>query len=313
MNPIETNVPCNLCGADDARVLYQRMGAVAQDVDFGSHMTTNIYGSFGRVVRCQRCGLVYRNPRVDDTRVMSAYQAMEDPDYLSEQECRGMNGYLCLRVIKRFKTEGRLLDVGCATGFFLNAARADFDVHGIEPSAWAAGFAQKKLGLDVVSKGLAQAPYPEGHFDVLSMIDVIEHFSNPAGEIEHVARLLKPGGLFYIVTPDINSFSARLLGRYWWGLRPSHLFYFSQSTLIQMLNKAGFDVVHTRSYGRIFTYGYWLSRLKEYPSFIYNAVRWVVEGLNLSEKVLYLDTRDTMEICAIRRVKESSSCVPDPG
>ncbi len=68
-----------------------------------------------------------------------------------------------------------------------------------------------------------------------------------------------------------------------------------------LLRETGFEVELVKSYGRIFTWGYWLSRLKNYPAPIYRAVSAVVSALGLDAKFLYIDTRDSMEVCARRR------------
>ena len=130
------------------------------------------------------------------------------------------------------------------------------------------------------------------------MIDVIEHLPEPAAAAREVRRLLKTGGYFYVVTPDIDSLSARLLGGRWWGLRPAHIFYFSRATLRRLLEENGFEVVDSRSYGRIFTWQYWLSRLSNYPRPIYRCVSAVVSLFGVEDKFLYLDTRDTVQMIA---------------
>ena len=103
------------------------------------------------------------------------------------------------------------------------------------------------------------------------------------------------------MTPNVRSLSARLLRGRWWGLRPAHLYYFAPDTLTAMLGKAGLEVVLLKSYGRIFTYGYWLSRLKNYPRWVFATARAVIGGLGLENKFLYLDTRDSMELCVLKR------------
>jgi SAM-dependent methyltransferase len=293
-------VACNLCGSDDARTLHERGSS---DASLARHalITTDVYADYGRIVRCRRCGLVYRNPRPSPEDVLSAYAEVRDADYLEEQDCRSMNAHLSLRVIRRHARGGRLLDAGCATGLFLNAARTDFDVQGVEPSAWAAGLARSRLGLDVVQGSLGSAPLPEGSFDVVTLIDVLEHFVDPLGALRRAAALLRPGGLLYVVTPDIGSLSSRLLRGYWWGLRPAHLYYFSRATLGRALEAAGFEVRESRSYGRLFTYGYWLSRLRQYPAVVYAPVRAAVGAFGVADKVVYINTRDSLEACAVRK------------
>lgn len=292
------HVDCLLCGAADDRTLYERP---APGPAFAAEMTTDVYTNYGRVARCRRCGLVYRNPREADAGVLAAYAAMENTDYLAERECRGMNALISLKAIRRHVTGGRLLEVGCATGLFLNAARLDFDVCGVEPSAWAARIARDRFGIEVHEGPFETFPASRGPFDAVAQIDVIEHVLDPRATLSRTASLLRPGGILYLVTPNIASLSAWALGSRWWGLRPAHLTYFSPLTLGRLLDETGFAVRQMRSYGRIFTYGYWLSRIRNYPWPVRRAVGGLVHGLGLEDKILYIDTRDSVEVIAARR------------
>ncbi len=298
--PLEA-VRCNLCGEDDFSVLHHSPwpGGEREPADFAA--STDRFDRYGRVVRCRRCALAYTNPRPRAAQVLQGYEKTVDPDYAEEDSSRSINGHLSLSTIKRFVKEGALLDVGCSTGYFLNAARLDFDVQGLEPSHWAAAYAKERLRLDVREGALAADSFPQETFEVVTMIDVIEHFADPAGALRDARGLLKPGGLLYLVTPDIASFSARILRGKWWGLRPAHLYYFSVETMSKMLGGAGFDVVLVKSYGRIFSYRYWLSRLASYPWLMRAPVAGAVRLLGMEDKFLYLNTRDSMEVCARKR------------
>jgi len=302
LRPSLEPVPCNLCGGDDFRVVYDQPLREQEPDDMGDFVaSTDRYDAYGRIVRCNRCGLVYTNPRPRAETITEGYRKAVDPDYAREDSSRSINAHLSLHTLKRYAHSGRLLDVGCATGYFLNAARLDFETQGIELSEWAAKYAQERLRLDVVNAGLDDAPFAAGHFDVVALNDVIEHFTDPKAALVRIHALLRPGGLLYLVTPDIDSLSARLMRGRWWGLRPAHVYYFSRKTLSALLRETGFEVELVKSYGRMFTWGYWLSRLKNYPAPLYRSVSAVVETLGLDAKFLYIDTRDSMEVCARRR------------
>jgi 2-polyprenyl-3-methyl-5-hydroxy-6-metoxy-1,4-benzoquinol methylase len=298
-------VPCNLCGRGEFTVLFSSPFKVPDDQAAGDFVaSTDRFDAYGQIVRCRGCGLVYTNPRPLPQVIAGGYIRSVDPEYASEDSSRSINAHMSLHVVRRFAKAGRLLDVGCNTGFFLNAARLDFEAHGVEPSEWASDFARSRLRLDVVTGTLDQAGFPPAHFDVVSMNDVVEHFTDPQAALRQVAGLIRPGGHLYLVTPNIASLSARLLRGRWWGLRPAHLYYFSPATLERMLRQAGFEVVLRKSYGRIFTWGYWLSRLQNYPAFVRGPVRALVKALGVESKFLYLDTRDSMEVVARRAEPE---------
>jgi SAM-dependent methyltransferase len=139
------------------------------------------------------------------------------------------------------------------------------------------------------------------HFDAVALVDVIEHVPSPKTVLKEVARVLKPGGAVYLVTPDMKSLTSRLMGRYWWALRPGHIFYFDAGTLKRTLEAAGFEVVHTSSYGRIFTLGYWYSRLNTYPAVLRVPVGWFVRIFGLDTKFTFINTRDSIEVVARKK------------
>ncbi len=294
-------VACNLCGGNDFTVRYNSPLRVG-DQEVGDFMaSTDRFDRYGRIVRCRRCGLVYANPRPSRRQISDAYARVADHDYAEESSSRSINAHLSLHTIRRFVDRGRLLDVGCATGYFLNAARISFEPHGVELSRWAVEHARTVLNLPVHQGSLEDADFPDGWFDVVTLTDVIEHLTDPRACLEKVHRLLRPQGLLYLVTPNIDSLSAHVLRGRWWGLRPAHLYYFSAKTLTAMLAKVGFEPVRVKSYGRVFTYSYWASRLKSYPRPVPAVVNALIRWLNIEDKVLYLDTRDSVEVCALRR------------
>lgn len=294
-------VPCPVCGKGGSSLLYDRPYGDGELRSAGTYSaTTDVYTGYGRIVRCLECAMVYTNPRPTAATLAAGYGECVDPDYLEESASRSINAFMSLRTITKFKRGGRLVEFGCNIGYFLNAARVDFSVVGVEPSAWACRQARERFKLEVVEGSFADAPLEAGAFDAAAMIDVIEHLTDPAAALRRARGLLKPGGVVYLVTPDIDSLSARVLGPSWWGLRPAHIQYFSSATLARLLAQEGFEVVYQRSFGRIFSWGYWLSRLSHYPAPVRGAVSAFVSALGLSDKLLYLDTRDSVEVVARR-------------
>ena len=139
------HVRCNLCGADDAAVIYPSTRKQDHDGhDTGWHAfrcTHSGYGTHPPIVQCQRCGLVYTDPRPDGDDILKTYQAVEDPLYIEEREGRVLTFEHHLKPLERLtgQPDGRpLLDVGAYTGVFVEiAAQHGWDAWGIEPSSWA--------------------------------------------------------------------------------------------------------------------------------------------------------------------------------
>jgi SAM-dependent methyltransferase len=294
-------VSCNLCGADAATTLFERpYDAGADPARFAA--TTDEFDRYGRIVKCARCGLVYTNPRPKPQQLLEGYAHCVDEAYLAESSSRSINAHLSLNTIKRFVKTGKLLEVGSAAGYFLNAARVDFDVVGLEPSEWGCKTCRERYKLDVFCEAFETTTrFAPASFDCVAMIDVIEHVTDPRKVLEKAASLLKPGGVLYILTPDIGSLSAKVLGGSWWGLRPAHIYYFDRGTLGRLLRECGFELKLEKSFGRIFSWGYWASRLRNYPRPVTGTIEAMIRWLDWEDKLLYLDTRDAVEVCAVRR------------
>lgn len=209
------------------------------------------------LVQCGACGLWYvSNPpsAVELARLYSfdaGYHADLAADTASAAFHAG-EAVRNLRLLERHATSGRLLDVGCSSGLFLKAARErGWRVQGLEYSADSSRIARDVHGLPVKTGELSSETFEPGSFDVLTMWDVIEHVPDPLTTVRNAARLLAPGGLLVIKTPNVDGLyprvSLRLADRLgFWGHPepPGHLYQFSVRTLKRLVARAGLEVVN---------------------------------------------------------------------
>ncbi len=144
---------------------------------------------------------------------------------------------------------GRLLDVGCGNGRFLDQMRQlGWKVAGIEPDGEAVSVACEKFGLEVFQGSLEKARFADGHFDAITMNHVIEHVPDPIELLKECRRVLKPGGKLVLVTPNIKSLGHHVFGEYWRGLEvPRHLSLFSPHALRACAESANMDVQDLRT------------------------------------------------------------------
>ncbi len=242
------STPCLLCGRAACTPLFETRDRLC-----------GIPGRF-RLVQCDGCGLVYLTPRPTPESIGRYYPADYEPFMLQRldqmpqllrQSVRYGLRKRC-RLIRRYRSHGSLLDVGCATGQFLAemASYGGWEVAGVEPSASAAQFVRAAYGFPVHQGDLVAARFPTAAFDVVTLWDVIEHFHDPLAVLAEIRRILRPDGMLVLRTPSLDSWDAATFGPYWAGLdSPRHLAIFSRRTAIQLLDKAGFELcrLHTGS------------------------------------------------------------------
>jgi SAM-dependent methyltransferase len=134
---------------------------------------------------------------------------------------------------------GRLIDVGCATGFFLDEARdAGWTVSGVDLSAYAR---EEVAKLDIPVHGDLSA-LPKEEFDVVCFSQVLEHAPDPTAMLRQAGERLRPGGLVFIETWDFASFTARAFGKRWQQIHPPTVLHlFTGEGLARMLERAGFS------------------------------------------------------------------------
>jgi len=171
-------------------------------------------------------------------------------NYLREQDLYFKTFRKRLRNLTAHRRHGKLLDVGCAAGFFLHVAReAGFDVHGVDVATPMVRVAREELGLQNVREGtLRSAGYPDHAFDVVTLWDVIEHMHDPLDALEECRRVLKADGLLVLETQNVRSRFARLMGRRWHHFKMlEHLYHFDPRTCTVLLERAGFEVVRWTS------------------------------------------------------------------
>jgi SAM-dependent methyltransferase len=238
--PSLQEVACPICRKTSDQVVYRLKG------DESGPRT---------VVKCRACELLFVSPRITSESIEAkytnkAYFEREDSatgyrNYLEDRDLHLLFFRRQLDELEKLISKGPLLDVGCAGGFLVQeAVRRGWQAEGVELSPFASQHARETLGLKVQTGSLRGAAFPSDHFRAVFMDDVIEHFEDPLVESMEVARVLEPGGIFVLHTPNAASPWRHLMGSKWVHLKPDeHLFYFDPATLTRLLEKAGFEVL----------------------------------------------------------------------
>jgi 2-polyprenyl-3-methyl-5-hydroxy-6-metoxy-1,4-benzoquinol methylase len=299
---LSENIACNLCGSQDATLLYASTltNESLNNEDF--RCTSAAYGIHPPIVRCNVCGLVYANPRWQSSVVEDSYSMVEDPIYIEERDGRTLTFRRNLAPFEKFVKENshtrRLLDVGCHIGVMVEIAQEHgWEAWGIEPSEWASQHARAR-GLHVITGTLNDAQIPDDYFDVVTMWDVVEHLTDPAREIRNAHRVLKPGGVIALHTINIESLFARFMGKRWPWLMEMHLYYFSPRTLGKMLEQAGFQVLEFGPQGRYLRLGYFITRIEPYSRQIYKILSTIAVAMRLNSVPIPVNFGDLFTIYA---------------
>ena len=212
----------------------------------------------GALLRCSACGQLIS--QCTSTDYWQSMQEFDDPKGTlpatgSEQRSfRRGKGFLdrISKLLGKSTGQIRLLDVGCSSGAFLNTAvKLGFPAEGIEPAPKAAAAALAS-GLTVRQGFLQDGEYADGQFDAVTLIEVIEHLSQPLELLQEIHRILRPGGILLIGTGNAASWSMAAMGSRWEYLSISrhggHISFFSPGSIASLAQRSGFSVVavHTR-------------------------------------------------------------------
>jgi SAM-dependent methyltransferase len=263
-----------------------------------------------RTIReCRSCGLLFVFPQPDQTTLHNHFQS----DYFAhsdsndktrlELEFEAWRRPMLKRIEKQicaWKSEGKLLDVGCASGALFEYFRSgDWELYGIEPSATAFERARQRFGddprLHLFNAYLREVSLEQRSFDVITVLESLYYMPNPRQELSYLARLLRDDGLLAIAVPGYayqrlrrSGLISYLLHGSRCSLTASHLFYFSKTSMAALLKSAGLHVVETIPLGSS-VHG---SRAARFASTVYitfsGALNALTLGhLNLAPHVLY--------------------------
>lgn len=295
--------PCIICGSSDYRLYLYR----------AYKMGDRIFD----LIRCSQCGLVRVEPMPSADEVRRLYTSnyfkqdfscgVRKGTYLESEAMRVGEYRELLKDIQSYRPSGKLLEVGCAAGSFLNyARRSGYEVLGVDVSEWAARTAKEQFGLEVRVGRLMEVDLPYRSFDVIFLGDLLEHEPEPLVLLEEVRRLLKPEGIVAVKVPTyVNSFYyrvARTMAVSWIIRRvnvrllqamklfhqgpvlpPYHLYEYSRQNLVELYNKAGLNEIGHRTSLLVpeFLDSWNAAAVDRVILLGFLALRWVVVSLNI--------------------------------
>lgn len=205
------------------------------------------------IARCGACTLVFVRNQVTVEELAEHYSGPKD-DVYEDDNADCLNYYyqkLGDAIRKRYPQPGRILDLGCSRGWFLNVM-AGWECHGNEIVPSDADAARAIYGDNIVTGAFEDYPLREEFFNVITLQDVFDHMRDPLQALEKCRRMLKPGGMIVIKVHNISCLYAKMTGAGFYAIiPPSHLFYYDPKTLNLALSKSGFEVVDSRFIGHL--------------------------------------------------------------
>ena len=265
---------------------------------------------------CQNCSLIRLSPRPSPKSLKryypAKYRAYRKPGNINSFQklvryLINHNKVIAKLLIKDklfyWENKGRILDVGCGSGFYLGVLKNwGWDTYGVEMDKGAVSIAQKSGISNIKFGDQASARYPNDHFDVVRFSHVMEHVPSPAKEIAESLRVLKPKGKILIIAPNINSVFFKIFKTCWYPLEPPRHFYqYSPATITKFLKKVGFNkvvITYNQSPNTLFwtiLYSLGFKNVdRRLPAFISYPVGLLIKPLN------FLKASDIMEVTATK-------------
>ncbi len=289
---------CRFCHNASISLLYS---ANRQEKDQKTELfaCTNCgFGSHGPIIKCGHCGLIYVDEKISQSQISTYYEVAQDPLYFAEQSARE-------KTFKRYLSclgkKGKLLDIGTNTGLFVRLALdAGWEAIGLEPNKWAAKYAIKNYNVKLINKPFEKNIFPQNNFDVITMWDVIEHFTDPVEEMKKIYDYLKPDGVFAFTTVDPVSPLAKIMGNKWSWYMEMHKVFFSQATAKFYLEKIGFKKITFKPHSRYLSLGYLSTRLAALSPRLSAVCHLLTAKLGLSKVIVPYCANDLYDCYAFK-------------
>ncbi len=207
------------------------------------------------IVKCKTCGFRFTNPIPTEEAIGGYYNSDE---YISHSNAKKglinsiyqiVRNYSIdkkVKLVKDYKLQGKVLDIGCGTGEFLNAlSKNGFDTKGIEPNESARNQAIKNYNL-IVNEEREICNFQSGSFDIITMWHVLEHVYRLEDRMEQIKNMINPGGFLLVAVPNPDSWDAKKYNKYWAAYDvPRHLYHFGQTDIVNLFDRFSFELIKT--------------------------------------------------------------------
>ena len=228
-------------------------------------ITDDRYGVTLELWRCKHCQFIFASNH-EFNNLVSLYEQLNDTEYNDDYEVRSLQMQWLLKKAREYYPDAKtLLDIGSASGVLIaEATKKGLNAIGIEPSRALVDAAREHHAVELIHGVFPHAQIKDKQFDLVFMVDVIEHVDNPLQLLRDCMQVMHAHSILVVVTPDISSITARMLGKKWWHLRLAHVGYFNRHSFQAASDKAGLNIIHSWRAKWFFRISYLTRRLENY-------------------------------------------------
>lgn len=287
---------CAICGEGvPFRVLYPERFSL-EDLQFTARKTPD--QRHFRIVRCQKCGLIYSNPILPPEQILALYRNSE---FIEERQLLNMLADYVheFRRVLPAGPKGRLLEIGCSSGFFLKEmpALGFSECFGVDPSRSAVAQASPEMAAKIICDEFKPGLFPDNFFDVICFFQVFEHIVDPNALLDNVHRYLRPGGMLFAIHHNIRALMPTLLRSKSSTYDISHIYLWSHKTMAEILSKHGFVNIRIRDIANRYQWDHVL-RMLPLPSAIKEGLRSFCRRLKISDWNIKLPVENMSVVAA---------------
>jgi 2-polyprenyl-3-methyl-5-hydroxy-6-metoxy-1,4-benzoquinol methylase len=243
---IQNILNCLVCNDADFDLYLENINhtcGILKTLNINEKIDSNIY-------KCKNCGHLFLSPVLKDELIANYYNEISSEYFNYEPIHSRINeDKKILNRIQKIKQKGKVLEIGCGNGFFLKLFKdCGYDCTGIEPSPKAFNYAKEYNTLNVINGFLEENTFEKESFDIVLLMDVIEHLYSPNDIIKLCNKILKEGGILVILTGNVNSLNSRLWGSKWYYLYSwEHISFFNKTSISKLLNIQNFKILQYNS------------------------------------------------------------------
>ncbi len=268
-----------------------------------------------KLEKCFACGVIFSEDFETDRTFIygNDYAAWNTAkkkinlEYISEAKKKAFLAQLGNIFPKICQPKGSLvLDIGAGGGYLLECLNEKgCECYGTEISNFSAEILEQKFPSRIRTGGICEATFSDDFFDIIFLTDVLEHLPYPKKELKEVARILKPGGHLFIISPNSDSWTRKILGKNWFQYKYEHIFYYNRKSLGRLLRPLNFSETVFKNNSKKFSLNYYAAYFQKYSFFgIGTVLKFIFPYLSASIKNVCFNNPLTGEFLAIYQKKK---------